>query len=329
LKAILIFALLALATADPLKAKFSQFTRQYGKSYGSADEMERRFQIFKKNIHLASEHQRQNPSARFGITKFMDLEPEEFSRLYKMPKLSQQQRPEKDFNTTEKPSDPVVNCNPTPTTWDWGSCGVVTSVRNQGQCGSCWAFSATETIESYCILAGAQSQFYSVEQIVDCDTAGEDQGCNGGFPEGAYKYIKQAGGIETNHEYPYTAGEGESGSCHFKKADVVCTVTDWTELSGETGIYHQASTNGPVSVCVDASSWQFYNGGILTSCGEDVDHCVQVTGYTKYGSKGAYWHVRNSWGTDWGVTGYIWIEIGKDLCDIGNYATYVDVRVLN
>jgi len=106
-------------------------------------------------------------------------------------------------------------------------------------------------------------------------------------------------------------------------ATVVADVISYASVEGETGLYKQASTAGPVSVCVDASSWSGYSGGILTSCGNSVDHCVQLTGYANYGGSQAYWIVRNSWGTDWGENGFIWIAIGQDLCYIGDYATVV------
>jgi len=165
----------------------------------------------------------------------------------------------------------------------------------------------------------------SMEQIVSCDTAGEDQGCGGGFPTGAYTYVEGAGGIEDYNDFPYNAEGGEAGSCTFNSGDIVATVTNYNSINGETGLYQQmsSSSGGPVSVCVDASSWQNYEGGVLSTCGNDVDHCVQATGYANYGESGAYWIVRNSWGTDWGLSGFINIEIGQDLCSIGDYATVV------
>jgi len=209
-----------------------------------------------------------------------------------------------------------------PTNYDWAKTQYVSPVRDQGQCGSCWAFSATETIESYAALyLNKKAQWYSVEQIVDCDTAGQDQGCGGGWPYGAYEYVQSAGGIETETVYPYTAGGGESGTCAFKASAVVAKVSGYNTINGETGIYQQLSTEGPVSVCVDASTWSSYQGGVLTSCTNNVDHCVQATGYAQYGTNGAYWIVRNSWGADWGEAGFIWIQIGQDLCSIGDYAT--------
>jgi len=266
-----------------------------------------------------------NPKATFGINKFSDLSTEEFAGKYLMNvDFKDYVAPApKDFTVAHK--DNVRGCTPDKTTYDWTSCGCDTPIYNQGACGSCWAFSATETIESYFCLAGNQLTQLSMEQIVSCDTAGEDQGCNGGFPSGAYQYVESAGGIEPYSDYPYSAEGGESGSCNFDASDVVATVSSYNSVNGETGLYQQTSSSsgGPVSVCVDASSWQSYTGGVLTQCGNDVDHCVQLVGYNNYGESGAYWIVRNSWGEDWGEQGFIWIEIGQDLCSIGDYATIV------
>jgi len=276
----------------------------------------------------AAEHQARNPRATFGVTQFSDLTPEEHQVMFRMPnlknKLANYVKPaSKNFTIPAKPN--ARGCNPDPTNYDWNNCGVITPVYNQGQCGSCWAFSATETVESYHALDGAQLVGLSMEQIVDCDTAGEDEGCNGGFPTGAYEYVESAGGLDPLSDYPYTAGEGESGSCQFQSNEVAATVTNYNSIDGETGLYQQSSSSsgGPVSVCVDASSWQDYTGGVLSSCGEDVDHCVQLTGYSNYGQSSAYWIVRNSWDVTWGENGYIWIQIGQNLCEIGSYATVV------
>jgi C1A family cysteine protease len=332
--AIVLLALLAIAIATRpsaehgIKKQWEQFKKQYNKSYESHEEEARRFHIFKQSLKRAAEHQAKNPKAKFGVTQFSDLTPEEHQRFYRMPNLKNKlanyaKPPAKNFSIPLKPN--ARGCSPDPTNYDWNNCGVVTPVYNQGQCGSCWAFSATETIESYFALDGGQLTQLSMEQIVDCDTGGEDQGCNGGFPSGAYKYVEGAGGLDPLSDYPYTAGEGESGSCQFNQQEVAATVTNYQSVNGESGLYQQASSSsgGPVSVCVDASSWQDYQGGVLSSCGEDVDHCVQLTGYANYGQSGAYWIVRNSWATSWGENGYIWIAIGQNLCDIGSYATVV------
>jgi cathepsin F len=324
----LLFAAAALALVDndvQLRQQFNSFQRKYGKSYSTQDEFEHRFRIFKDNMKKASDLQKLNPKATFGINQFSDLSHEEFASKYLMNVdfSDYVAPPAKDF--TQAYPENVRGCSPDPTNYDWTNCGCDTPIYNQGACGSCWAFSATETIESYFCLAGNPLTQLSMEQIVDCDTGGEDQGCNGGFPSGAYQYVESAGGIEPLSDYPYTAEGGESGQCNFQQSDVVATVTGYSSINGETGLYQQTSSSsgGPVSVCVDASSWQSYTGGVLTQCGNQVDHCVQLTGYANYGESGAYWIVRNSWGTSWGENGFIWIEIGQDLCSIGDYATIV------
>jgi len=320
----LTLALVALVLANDVAVKdaFLHFQRRFKRSYATQEEFNMRFQIFQENMVEAERLQALNPKARFGVTKFSDLSKAEFKKQYLM---------NVDFANYVAP--PVVNhatqkishsVKPNPTTYDWNSAGVITAVKNQGQCGSCWAFSATETIESQWKLCGHSIPTLAPEQIVDCDTAGQDQGCNGGFPSGAYQYVEQAGGLDSEASYPYTAGEsGSGGSCNFQAGSVQAKVSNYNSVNGETGLYQQLSTAGPASICVDASSWQNYNGGVLTTCGNNVDHCVQLTGYNGYNSQNAYWNVRNSWGADWGENGYIWIQIGQDLCSLGDYATIV------
>jgi len=320
-KVIILCVLLGVALAvshKDAKHQFSKFQKKYSKTY-DASERPIRFQIFQDNLKRYEELQKANPKAKFGVTQFSDLSAKEFSSMYLNNKNFT-----KDWKAPAQKTDFSKKFgSPNPKNWDWFTQGVCTPIYNQGQCGSCWAFSATETIESYYKIQGGALTQLSMEQIVDCDTGGEDQGCEGGFPTGAYSYVQSAGGIDSYASYPYTAGEGESGSCQFNQANVVTNVASYQTISGETGLYQQASTAGPVSVCVDASTWSGYEGGILTTCGNDVDHCVQLTGYTNYGATNQYWIVRNSWGASWGENGFIWIAIGQDLCSIGDYATVV------
>jgi len=294
----------------------------------TTEEFEYRYKVFQENLKIAAQRQLENPLATFGVNSLSDLTPEEFQNFYLMPASVREnwvKPPEKNFSIP-RPLN-ALGCTPNPTWYSWIFCnngGVLTGIYNQGQCGSCWAFSATETIESYVALGGNGLQSLSMEQLVDCDTY--DSGCSGGMPTNAFQYVEAAGGLESYNDYPYTAGGGYASSCQFNKADIAATVSGFQTISGETGLYQQTSSasGGPVSVCLDASGWQSYTGGILTSCGDQMDHCVQLIGYRNYGESGAFWIVRNSWGEGWGDGGYIWIAIGSDLCGIGDYASVCD-----
>jgi len=304
------------------KHEFKKFQKTYHKNYASS-EVSSRFQNFQENLNRAEELQKLNPKASFGVTAFSDLSSIEFKQFYLMSNVNFSRdyvAPAAKTEFSEEYAD-RFGVTPDKTNWDWTNHGVCTPVYNQGQCGSCWAFSATETIESYHVIEGGKLTGLSMEQIVDCDKT--DHGCEGGMPSNAYKYVQSAGGIDSLASYPYSAAGGVSGTCKFNKANIVTDVASQSAVDGETGLYKQCSTAGPVSVCVDAASWQSYQGGVLTTCGTDVDHCVQLVGYEKYGQKGSYWIVRNSWGTSWGEKGFIWVEIGKNLCEIGSYATVV------
>jgi len=194
-----------------------------------------------------------------------------------------------------------------------------TPVKNQGYCGSCWAFSATEQIESDSMRTLGTSYILSPEQITQCDTT--SYGCNGGWSEHAYAYVKSAGGIETEASYPYTSYYGTTGTCSYTASKSVITVSGYTTVSGEANMAAYVQATGPLSVCLDASSWNSYTGGIMTVCGTSVDHCVQAVGV--YPTTGGYWKVRNSWGTSWGESGFIRLAYGANTCDITNDPTYV------
>jgi len=320
MKIIILLALFAFALAT--QREFLEFQRKFHKVYKTHDEFQKRYKIFEENMVIAKELTIKNKgSARFGPTIFSDLSKEEFASMYLMKNFTKRTLP----LAPMPPKRSGLVADPDPTNYDWSSDGAVSAVKDQGQCGSCWAFSATETIESYWFLSKGTLPTLSEEQIVDCDTT--DSGCNGGEPMNAYQYVISAGGIESEDSYPYTAGSGQSGQCAFQAGSVVATVSSGQQISGETGIYTQLSSGsgGPVSVCVDASSWQNYQGGVLTQCTSNIDHCVQATGYYNYGASGAYWNVRNSWGSTWGQSGYIWVAIGQDLCAIGDSASIVQI----
>jgi C1A family cysteine protease len=215
------------------------------------------------------------------------------------------------------------------TSQDWA--GIYTTpVKNQGYCGSCWAFSATEQIESDTMRTLNVTYSLSPEQIVQCDRT--SMGCNGGWTESAYNYVKKAGGITQDSDYPYTSYLGTTGTCKSTLPKLVVVPTGFTTITGsstsaiETNMANYVLSTGPLSVCLDASSWNSYTGGIMKVCGQSVDHCVQAVGVDT-GSNG-YWKVRNSWGTTWGESGYIQLAYGANTCDITNDPTWTTVKLV-
>jgi len=234
-----------------------------------------------------------------------------------------------------------------PDAWDWTTRGAVSPVKDQGQCGCCWAFSAAETVESSVFLATAttpqplqQAPDLSVQQLVSCDK--QDYGCDGGNPVTAYGYLtKTVWGLDSELDYPYTSGKTEqTGNCTWDGNRVVevtswnfavnpcqsadCTGQDEDDLKAALVIY------GPLSVLVNAATWDSYSSGVLQGeCPgalDDLDHAVQLVGYDSTGST-PYWKVRNSWGTGWGEEGYIRIPMGENACGIADQATYVSAKI--
>jgi C1A family cysteine protease len=287
------------------------FVSKYGKKYKSDEEFFSRFQIFKQNLKIiADKNAKYNPMTTYAVNKFADLSKEEFKHKYLMTNLP-----------PYEPNAPFLEANSSivaPTTFDWRTKGATTPVKDQGQCGSCWAFSATENIESVWQIAGNNLPTLGPQQIVDCDKA--NYGCSGGWPYVAFQYVTKAGGQDTEASYPYTARDG---TCKFKTNTIGAKINNYKQIGkDETQMQQLLTTTSPFSVCVDAEEWSFYSGGIITpdQCGRSVDHCVQLIGYDATTAPG-YWICRNSWGTDWGLSGFINLQIGGDTCLIADYVT--------
>jgi len=313
----------SLYVEEPSHQKYlwESFKSEYNKNYDTMDLEARRFNIFLENLKLAdqrnSEELKAGGSAVHGITKFTDLTQAEFesSFLTSDPAMKGESPAEVDAsNNTPDASLGLV---------DWSG-KLTTPVKDQGYCGSCWAFSATEQIESDSMRTLKTSYILSPEQITQCDT--RSSGCNGGWTERAYDYVTKAGGIETNTDYPYTSYQGTTGTCHEEKSKFKIGVTKYTTVKGESNMASYVQSTGPLSVCVDASKWNSYKGGIVSSCGTRVDHCVQAVGVDA--SSSGYWKVRNSWGTSWGESGYIRLAYGKNMCAITNDPTWTTTTKL-
>jgi len=316
----LLLGSLALATCSTtcICQEFEAFKTKYNKAYPTQNQENLRFSIFCSNKQRA---ERQNLASEggavFGITKFSDLTQDEFRSRY----LGYQ--PQSNRPKTENPVPRVTLKADAPTTFDWRNhTGVLTPVYNQEQCGSCWAFSAVENIESQWALAGNNLTRLSMQQVVDCDE--QDGGCNGGDTTTAYDYIIQAGGLESFDDYPYT---GQNGNCQFDPSQIVASISgwEWAGRGDESQMVSYLVSSGPVSICVDASQWDNYNSGVMrpSQCGTSLDHCVLAVGYNL---DQGYWIVRNSWGTDWGVEdGFIYLQYGQDTCGLSKEPTTATV----
>jgi len=299
---------------------FAAFIAKFNKEY-SNEELMTKYNNFKASLERIALLNRNNDGTTFGINQFADMSPEQFHQDILM------KEPTTIVDNTFYANNQFVPSATAPADFDWRSKGAVTPVKDQGQCGSCWAFSATEAIESSWILGGratANSVNLSPQQIVDCDKSGV-AGCNGGEPESAYNYVHQSGGQEGISHYPYTA---KNGACKFESTYVEAKIQSFkygTTKGDETTMQSNLASWGPLSICVDASAWQHYKSGVMTSsqccllC--RLDHCVQLVGYNTTTSP-SFWIVRNSWGTSWGQDGYIYLQMGKNPCGITDQVTW-------
>ena len=299
------------------KYMWESFKAEHAKSYSTMEEESQRFGFFLENLKIADirndAEMKNKGTAVHGITRFSDLSQAEFESRFLTSDSS--------MRSTDRETVTLPAPEAAAGLVDWSG-KLTTPVKDQGYCGSCWAFSATEQIESDSMRTLGTSYILSPEQITQCDTT--SSGCNGGWTEHAYNYVKKAGGIETDSAYPYTSYQGVTGQCHSSASQFKIGVDSYTTLSGESSMATYVQSTGPLSVCVDASTWNSYKGGIMTSCGNRVDHCVQAVGVDA--SSSGYWKVRNSWGTSWGESGYIRLAYGKNMCNIANDPTYTKVH---
>jgi len=301
---ILCIALLGLAVVNAAsyseaeyQAMFTKFMQQYNKKYTS-DTFFFRYTVFKANMDKIALANKQKHTYKLGMNEMGDMTHAEF----KAAKLG--------YNKIERPFVRAGNACPVgnvPSSVDWTG-KAVTPIKNQGQCGSCWSFSTTGSVEGAVQIASGQLISLSEQQLVDCSTAQGNMGCNGGLMDYAFEYIISNGGLTTEAGYPYTATGPNTCSVTTPLAS---TITGYCDVnSGDENALAAAVAVGPVSVAIEAdqSCFQFYSSGVMSdpSCGTQLDHGVLAVGYGVTGGL-KYWNVKNSWGTSWGNAGYIWL----------------------
>ncbi|KAJ4827931.1 hypothetical protein Tsubulata_032090 [Turnera subulata] len=294
-----------------MNERHEMWMAKYGRVYKDDAEKERRSSTFKANVeYIESFNKAGNKPYKLAVNEFADQTNEEFQASrngYRFKGLV----PSSSFkyeNVTEVPS-----------TMDWRTEGAVTPIKNQGQCGSCWAFSAVAAVEGVTKLSTGELISLSEQEIVDCDTGGMDQGCSGGLMVG----------LNTEANYPYRATDG---TCDTAKSGThAAQISGYENVpSNDEAALMKAVANQPVSVAIDAggSDFQFYKSGVFTGdCGTDLDHGVTAVGYGTSDDGTKYWLVKNSWGTtSWGEDGYIRMQRDTDakegLCGIAMQPSY-------
>jgi len=320
MKMLLVLALVAIAFAElqdsTIKSMFDDWKLANGRAYQNTKEHNYRLAVFAKNARFVHNWDEQARGFKVGLNAFADMTNAEFRAAFNGMNI-----------TKTGPKLLTKTQDMAPASVDWRKHGAVTGVKNQGQCGSCWSFSATGSTEGAWFLKKGSLVSLSEQNLVDCSTAQGNQGCNGGLMDQAFQYVISNGGIDTESSYPYTATG--PNSCQYSANNIGATLTSFTDVSsGDENALKNAVSKTPVSVAIDASneSFQLYQSGVYNepACSStQLDHGVLAVGYDTTSDGTAYWIVKNSWGTSWGQNGYIWMSRNaNNQCGIATAASY-------
>ena len=317
--------LLATAASASLMTKFDydfmKYISKYNKMYNTTEEFELRKELFRATHNYIAEANAREGSYTAGHNMFSDWTAEEKNGLLGL----------KGMPTPEETEAVEIESNATPSSWDWRAQGKTTAVKDQGSCGSCWAFSATEVIESIWMIAGNSEQVLAPQQFVDCSWDYNNNGCNGGWYFWAYDYLMgENAKLAKESDYPYTARDQ---SCKNTSGAGVTGVSGYDKVARKAqAIRDSIYQNGPNNVAVAAGNnvFMYYTGGIITAnegCPTRIDHAIVAVGY---GSENGtdYAIVRNSWGTGWGEQGFVRLELVDGYfgtCGVNSYVYYAQL----
>lgn len=318
-----------------LLALFDRWNHRHGKHYPSSahTEKQRRFEIFKDNLRYVHQHNQQRSPYRLGLTKFADLTNQEFkaSKFFGLRLNASSPQRANVIRKNGLQAQKSCSSSQLASSFDWREEGVVLPIKDQGSCGSCWAFATISAVESINAIATGDLVSLSEQELVSCD--GFNYGCDGGDMDLAMGWIIENGGVDTESDYPYTSTSGLTGSCDYSRVNVKAVSIDgYTDVSSydEEALLCAASEQ-PVIVAINGGAYDFqlYSGGVFdgTCPGEpdDLDHAVVVEGWGSLNGLD-YWIVRNSWGTEWGLEGYIYMvrNTGNEqgICGINSEPSY-------